>query len=203
MSSQTSLLKMLLSKSPPGFVPPSGQQSGELNRTGVFLQYVMIATVFLLAYLPDSLIIMSSDRMFQFLFSLNHLFNLFLKKQGPIFLSALLFLFSLGQSVAHTPLQHCQSPPEITSAALLHCNFSQTGWISNPYRKNLKYLGSSMMLHCTHHATKQTLSGYFRVPVDRNIELPLLGQLQITGSQYLGGMQDFSVELQCQSIIQH
>lgn len=118
--------------------------------------------------------------MIQFLSSLNLLYNLFLKKQGAILLPALLFLFFLGQSVAHTPLQHCQCSSKITSAALLHCNFPQTGWISNPYRKTLKYLGSSTMLHCTHHTTKQTLSGYFRVPVDRNIELPLLGQLQIT-----------------------
>lgn len=135
MQSQTSLLKRLLSKSPPGFVPPPGQQSGELNRTGIFMQFVMIGTVFLMAYLQDFLITMSSDRMFQLLFSLNHFHNLFLQKRGAILLSTLLFLFFLGQSVGHTPLQHCQGPSKIMSTALLHCIFSRTGWISNPYRK--------------------------------------------------------------------
>lgn len=88
----------------------------------------MTAMVFLLACLQDSLIIVSSDRVFRFLFPLQHLYNLFLKKQRAVLPSYLVFLLFLGQSVAHAPLQHCQCLSKIMSISLLQCIFSQTVW---------------------------------------------------------------------------
>lgn len=126
----------------------------------------MIATVLLLAYLRDSLIIKSSDRLFQFLFPLHHLYNLLLKKQRAILLSYLLFLLFPGQSGVHGPLaMHCQCPSKIMSISICTASFLKQHGASDAksIQKNLSSLCSNMMLHCTNQATKQKRSGYFRV----------------------------------------
>lgn len=149
----------------------------------------MIVTVFLLDYLQDSPVIINSDRLLQLLFSLNHLYNLFLKEQG------VMFAFSLAISTLSCPAS-CSHPfaalpmpfqdNEHSTSALCLCSDRVD---SKCRQKNLKYLGSSMMLHCTHHAQSrhyQLISGFQQIGI---LNCLCWDSSKLHLNQYLRGMQ--------------